>query len=126
MTTNLPNHPLGAFPPPETAAYILDGIIDTDMSKRNDDTYLGHTCTQSVIYCPGCRPSVRILLPAIENKPFEAFVVIQESRELGATTIKDRKYDRTVVLPLMKWNFSCEDLYRSPSINNSKSRDPVK
>jgi len=31
-------------------------------------------------------------------------LVVQERRELRATTIKDSKYDRTVVLLLIEWN----------------------
>jgi hypothetical protein len=53
----------------------------------------------------------------------KVFPLIQERRQIRSTTIKDRKYDGTVILLLVKWNFSREDLHILKLISVSTSRE---
>jgi hypothetical protein len=55
----------------------------------------------------------------------EVFPLIQERRQAWSTAIKDKKYDGTVILPVMKRAFSGEDLHMPMLISESTSRDHI-
>jgi hypothetical protein len=62
-------------------------------------------------------------MPTTMDKLPEVFPLIQERRQARSTAVKDKKYDGTVILPVMKRAFSGEDLHIPMLISELTSRD---